>query len=156
MKFNFEKPVEVPVDFLFRDVSDFDAAVVAAQNRGIYVQRTDKLSAPGPGMSWNVEMKIRKRPRQFKAKLIEFDDLEKYIMEISTAIFTTNVEVDCVPLTKRKSKLLTTFELKPLNLRGRLLIQSLKLARGRIVKRTTTGLENYVRGVEERYADATV
>lgn len=153
MKFNFSEVVEVPASYLFQQVGDFTRAEQAAQRRGIRVQRTDSgQAAAGAGTSWDVVVRIRRRPRDLKLDVLAYDPPDGFTLQITSQVFVSEVRIDCVALSRSRSRLLVVNETRPLNLRGRLLIQSLKLARGRIKARGEKALADYAHRVELDYA----
>ncbi len=151
MKFNFDELVKVPADYLFSRVSDFEDSLEQAKRRGINARRTDDLAETAAGMSWIADVKIRRRPREMQLELKEFEAPEGYKMQVSGTTLVTEVQVDCVALARNRSRLMVTVEVKPKNLRGRLLVQSLKLARGRIRRKGETGIQTYARQLESDY-----
>ncbi len=151
MKFKFTHDADVPVEYLFGRAADFERAEMLAQQRGITIRRTDSLPNIAVGSAWAVTAKIRRRPREFKFDLLEFHEPEAFVVDISTAIFTTRVRVDCVGLSQDSSRLAMAVETKPLNLRGRLLVQSLKLARNRIKTRVDQALFKFTKNIEHDF-----
>lgn len=152
MKFNFSEVVEVPAIHLFQQVGDFNRAELAVQRRGVSVRRTDTAEVIGAGATWDAVVKIRRRPRDLKLEVLAYDPPNGFTLQITSQIFVSEVRVDCVALSKTRSRLLMVNETRPLNLRGRLLIQSLKLARGRIKARGEKALADYARRIEQDYA----
>ena len=51
MRFTTKQDIEAPLDFVYRTMTDFEGWERAAMRRGAEVERTDKLTRVGPGMS---------------------------------------------------------------------------------------------------------
>jgi hypothetical protein len=62
-----------------------------------------------------------------------------------------NMVVDLMALSRSRTRLVLDIELKPENLSARLLVQSLKLARGNLTKRFRLRAAEYAIDVEDRY-----
>ena len=64
---------------------------------------------------------------------------------------TADVAVELVALSRKRTRLQMTIDLKPQNLSARLLVQSLKLARANLTRKFKLGMANYAKSLEERY-----
>ena len=58
-------------------------------------------------------------------------------------------------LSRGRTRVAVELEVKPLNLSARLLVQSLKLAKGSLTRKYKLRIGEYAKGMEERYAKMT-
>ena len=65
---------------------------------------------------------------------------------------TAEVAVELVALSRKRTRLQMTIDLKPQNLSARLLVQSLKLARGSIKRKFDKRMAGFARDIEQRHA----
>lgn len=73
MNFSAREDIEAPIEFVFGRVSDFEALERRALRRGAEVERTDKLSEPGPGMGWRMAFTLRGKRRKMKVEMVSYD-----------------------------------------------------------------------------------
>jgi uncharacterized protein YndB with AHSA1/START domain len=71
MKLATKKDIEAPIAKVWAALSDYEAWERSAMRRGVDVERTDKLTKPGPGMSWTSRFAYRARTRKADMKLTE-------------------------------------------------------------------------------------
>ncbi|HAR54496.1 MAG TPA: hypothetical protein DCS45_21865, partial [Roseovarius nubinhibens] len=132
MKFSSKEDVEAPIDFVFAQVSDFASLERSALRRGAEVQRVDDLTSAGAGMAWDAAFEFRGKRRQTRLELVEYDAPNAMNFLSTSQALTADVAVELVALSRKRTRLQMTIDLKPQNLSARLLVQSLKLARGSI------------------------
>jgi carbon monoxide dehydrogenase subunit G len=151
MKFSTKEDVEAPIDFVFGEVSDFQAFERAALRRGAEIQRLDALHAPGVGMSWASQFKFRGRKREANVKVTQFDRPNALACAFETGLFQGTLDVDLVALSRHRTRLSVVVELSPRNLTARLLMQSMKLARSSADKKFRFRVAHFARELEERH-----
>jgi hypothetical protein len=54
-------------------------------------------------------------------------------------------------LSRSRTRVLVELEVKPLNLSARLLVQSMKLAKGSLTRKYKLRIAEYAKGMEDRY-----
>lgn len=119
--------------------------------RGADVQRTDDLTANGPGMTWSASYKFRGKQRKTQLELLHYDPPNGMSFVTRSNAFTGDADVDLVALSRTRTRLTLSFELKPQSLSARLLVQSLKLARGSLSRKMDARVRAFARDLEERY-----
>lgn len=152
MKFSSKEDVEAPIDFVFAQVSDFASLERSALRRGAEVQRVDDLTSAGAGMAWDAAFEFRGKRRQTRLDLVEYDAPNAMNFLSTSQALTAGVAVDLVALSRKRTRLQVTIDLKPKNLSARLLVQSLKLARGSITRKFDKRMAGFARDIEERHA----
>ena len=151
MEFSSHEDIEAPIDFVFAQVSDFPSLERSALRRGADVQRTDDLTANGPGMTWSASYKFRGKQRKTQLELLHYDPPNGMSFVTRSNAFTGDADVDLVALSRTRTRLTLSFELKPQSLSARLLVQSLKLARGSLSRKMDARVRAFARDLEERY-----
>jgi len=150
MKFVAKDDIEAPIDFVFAQVSDFDAFERAATRRGARVRREDDLAAPGPGMCWSGDFELRGRRREVKITLADYDPPNGMRLEAESAGLHSECRVELIALSPQRTRLKLHLELKPQTLSARLLVQSLKLAKGNMTKRMNLKVADWGAGVAQK------
>ncbi|MEP5152938.1 SRPBCC family protein [Planktotalea sp.] len=156
MKFSTKEDIEAPIDDAFKLFSDFDQFERSALRRGAEVNRTDTLRKKGAGMAWHAVFHLRGKERKIDAKMSEYNEPDNYCLEMLSEDITAFATVDLMPLSKNRTRASIALELKPKSLSGRLMIQTLRLGKGRLQRRFKNKTADFVRILERDYkADRT-
>jgi hypothetical protein len=155
MKISGREDVEAPIDFVFGQISDFASLERSAMRRGAEITRMDALTSPGPGMIWDTRFDFRGKRRQFKLELISHEPPNGMRFSASSPAILGDVTVDLVALSRGRTRINLEFDIQPRTLSSRLLVQSLKLAKGNVTKRFEMRMASFARDLEDRYARQT-
>ncbi|MCW1956698.1 SRPBCC family protein [uncultured Lentibacter sp.] len=155
MQFSAKQDIEVPIESVFAAVTDFDGFTTQALRRGAEVVRVDTLTGPCAGMTWQVGFEFRGKRRDMEIELLEVVRPSDLKMRSTTSGLDGHMTLELVALSKQRTRLGIELELAPKTLSARLLIQSLKLARGSLSKRLRKRLEGFARATEERFRQNT-
>jgi len=150
MKFVAKDDIEAPIDFVFAEVSDFEGLQRAAIRRGAKVTRTDARDTPGPGMSWDAAFDLRGRRREAKITLVDYDPPNGLRGKAESDGLQSECWVELIALSPQRTRMKLHVELKPQTLSARLLVQSLKLAKGSLTKRLNLRVADYAAGIAQR------
>lgn len=151
MKFSAREDIEAPIEFVFGQLTDFHAFERSALRRGAEVQRVDNKTSPGVGMAWDVAFKLRGKMRELKMELTSFDIPNGMVLSSRSPAMGGDMVVDLVALSRGRTRMSVDIDLRPKNLSSRLLVQSLKLARGNLTSRYETRVTGFARDLEDRY-----
>lgn len=152
MKLSTREDIEAPIDHVFAQVSDFEALERSALRRGAEVQRIDALARPGPGMAWDSRFDLRGKRREMRLELTEYDPPNALRFAARSTGAEGEMLVDLVALSRGRTRMAFEIEIRPLTLAARLMVQSLKLAKGNVAKRFEMRVATYARDIEDRYA----
>lgn len=119
--------------------------------RGADVNRTDKLRAPGVGMTWQARFAWRGRERQLRVRLQELTPQTVLGLEFEGPSVEGTLRVELVELAAKRTRMLMQVELKPRTLAARLFVQSMRLAKGRVQRRYDARLATIAREIEARF-----
>ncbi len=106
---------------------------------------------PRKGTGWSGEIKLRGRARPVSSQITNFIHEEVIVIESQIAGIQTIYELRFQGINPPMSRVSATLELKTTTLSVRLVIQSLKLARGRVLQRMTGYLVRRANEVEAEY-----
>lgn len=151
MKFTTKEDIEAPIEAVFRVVSNFDALERSALRRGARVQRVDSRNYPGTTMAWDVEFQFRGKMRKMLAELTEFDSPNRLLVQSVSGGIEGNFLIDLVALSRNRTRLAMSIEIKPKTLSARLLVQSLRLAKKNLTKRYKIRVAYFATDIEDRY-----
>lgn len=151
MKFSNRQDIEAPIAFVFEQLTDFPAIERAAMRRGAEVQRIDSLTGKGPGMTWDARFEFRGKPRELQLELTEYDPPNGLSMSSQSTNLDGHIVAELVALSRTSTRLTMAFDLHPRNLSGKLLVQSLKLARKNLSSRVQGRLAGFATEIGERF-----
>ena len=150
MKLSTREDIEAPIDFVFGRVTDFAAFERRALRQGAHVSRnTDGV--PQVGTVWDVGFKFRGRDRAVEATLKRLDHPTVMQIESISDGMTATTDVELVALSPARTRVIVGFEMRARTLTARLLLQSLKLAKGKLTKRFKARVLDYAEDVEDAY-----
>lgn len=150
MKFVTKEDIEAPIDQVFQMVTDFEALERQAMRRGADIRRTD-TGPKGEGMSWRAGFQFRGKAREVDIKITRFEAPHLIEADSVSGGLEANCVVELVALSRRRTRMSLAMELVPTTLSARLLVQSLKLAKGRMTKRFHLRVAEYAKDLEERF-----
>lgn len=150
MQLSAKEDIEAPLDRAFAEISDFEAIERQAMRRSVQVQRKDALAAPAAGMAWHVVFGFRGKPRAADITLLEYTPPERMVFLSVTDGLDVRTVIELVALSRTRTRISLTSDLVPKTLSARLLVQSLKLAKGGIDKRFRKRMAGYAKDLEDR------
>lgn len=120
--------------------------------RGADVHRTDKLRTPGAGMTWQARFAWRGRERQLQIRLLKLEPTQQINVGFDGPSVEGVLNIELVELSAKRTRMMMQVEIKPRTLPARLFIQSMKLARGRTMKKFDARLLSIAKDIELRFA----
>lgn len=146
-----KRDVDVPVEFAFAELTDFEAWERAAMRRGADVQRNSDRAVPGPGTSWDLRFPYRGTERRVQLKLVALTSPSNLDMAMDSTPASGTLKLFLVDLSPNRTRLELRFEVKAKTLAARLLLQSLRLARSRVERSFDQRVDRLVEEFEDRY-----
>lgn len=151
MKFKTREDIEATLEQVFEAVSDFDGMERAALRRGAQVVRTDDLAVPGQGMAWHTTFQYRNRSRTADMLLKTYDAPHQIELFSKVSGIEATVDVELMSLSRNRTRMTMSLDMRPRTIPARLLLQSMKLARASLLKRYRQRVANYAQSIEHRY-----
>ena len=152
MKFAATEEISAPIEQVFADLSNFRRFEREAIKNGIELRRKDNLTQPGPGMGWEARFIARGKPRELNAEVTEFTDPDKLAFSGKIGGMTGFLVLELQSISENLTELNAVLDLKPKSFSARVLIQSMKIARGSIAKRFRKAVRKFSRRLERRLA----
>lgn len=150
MKFSTREDIEAPIDYVFVQVSDFQAYERRAIRQGADVVRR----GDGPvtqGALWDIGFQFRGRDRKVAAELTQFETPHGLTINSASDGLNAVTEVELVALSQTRTRVLVRFEMRAKTFTARLLLQSMKLAKAKMTKRFSARVLDYAEDIEDRY-----
>ncbi|UWQ42079.1 SRPBCC family protein [Leisingera aquaemixtae] len=150
MKIKSKEDIEAPIAEVFGAISDFELMERSALRRGVELQRTGDLSQPENGLAWDLNFSFRGKPREIRLTLASYTPDTGLALTGSGSGIDGRMEIELLALSPQRTRMAVQLELSPTNLTGRLLVQSLKLARSKLTSRFKLRLAEFAKFTEER------
>lgn len=150
MKFSTKEDIEAPIAFVYAQVADFDAFTRRALRHGAEVKQIHAGEA-SVGAEWHVSFQFRGRQRALQSRITQMDAPNGYQVDTVSGGMTGLTEVTLVALSPRRTRLGFTIDLRARTLTARLLLQSMKLAKGKLTKRFKVRVLEFAEEIEDRH-----
>lgn len=154
MKLTSRQDIEAPIDFLYGQLTDFEQFERMALRRGVEVERTDRLPAPGPGMTWKLRFGFRGKPRKLMVKLTGMTPTTGLDYGLDSTAISGTARFELLALSPKRTRMTTVVEIKPNTLTARLMLQSLRLAKGRVQRKFDASAAKLALTLDERWRAA--
>ena len=151
MKLTTRQDIEAPLAFVHEVLTDFDGWERAAMRRGADVTRTDTLSRPGIGMSWQSSFKFRGKERNIHLALKDWDAPGRLGFDGGSTAIGGNAVLDLIEMSANHTRLHVGLEVTPKTMGARLFLQSIRLARGRMDRHFDQRVAQMAAEIENRY-----
>ena len=143
MKFSSHEDIEAPAQVVFAALCDHEHFQRTVQQRGVEMRRVDDRPEVGPGMAWEIDFKFRGRARKLRCSVTEVQAPERLCLSNESDGLTGDVAISVVTLATNRSRLLVSVEMKPKNLSARLLLQSMRFAKGSLDRKFKSRLHDW-------------
>lgn len=151
MKLSTREDIEAPIEAVFRAVSNFDKHERQILRRGADVTRIEDRTPPDAGMKWEVTGQFRGKRRTVTAELMQFDKPNSLACKGHMGGIDGVVLVELLALSPKRTRMTMTIDLSANTVSAKLLLQSLKLAKGSVETRFKTRISGFAEGIGERY-----
>ena len=147
MKFSAREDIDASIDGVFQAVTDFDAFERRMLRRGVDIMRDEDVPIDRVGARWKANVGWRGRKYDIDAELISLTPGEGFAIESKANGVDSLAVVDLVALSKSRTRMFVSVDLKPTTLSSRLLVQSLRLAKGTLNKRFKARVSEFAAGL---------
>jgi uncharacterized protein YndB with AHSA1/START domain len=140
MKFSSREDIEAPIETVYETVTDFDRFERQLLRRGVDITRDDSTSATEVGARWQAKFAWRGRTHDVDAEMVTIDPNTGFSIESRAGGIICMGVIDLVALSRTRTRLFASIDLRPTTLSSRLFIQSMKLAKGSLNRKFKTGV----------------
>lgn len=151
MKFKVSEDVDAPQAMVWARFTNFSGFEEDARGRGATVIRVGNWTEAAEGAEWRGEVTIRGKVRAIAAKISRLTPEDICLIESRIGGMDCQYEMSFVPLTPQVTRVALVLELSADTLTARLLLQTLKLARGRVLQRLQGMIARQGNAVEAAY-----
>jgi len=155
MKVSSRHDVEVPIEFAFERITDFGELETQAMRRGIDVHRKNPKLSDNVGAVWDLKVPFRGKPRDITSTILECDAPNMLVVQSVSGGLEIRAEIELIDLSKTRTRMFLSFDVTPNSLSARVLLQSVKFAKGAMQKRLKKRLAQMGDYLEFEYAQST-
>jgi hypothetical protein len=135
VKFRVADDVEAPIDWVWEGFTDFAAIEADIRARDAELSRVGDWKEAALGVAWRGSVPVRGKVRTIEARISGFVPEEHLLVESRVGGMDCTYEVVFAPLSAEVTRVSVTLELKASTLSARLLLQTLKIARRKVIQR---------------------
>ena len=143
MKFSTQTDVQASPEAAFAAFSDFQGFAARARHRGVEIERTDHGHNVGRGLCWHGRFDWNGRAREMRGEIVRFDAPSGYHADLTIGGLEGRLDVEVTAVTEAKSRVRIGLELRPTTMSARILLKSLRLAKGRLDERFANAVRTY-------------
>ncbi|MGR3760582.1 SRPBCC family protein [Roseobacteraceae bacterium NS-SX3] len=154
MQFASKEDIEAPIAGVFGALSDFETFERAAIRRGIEVQRLGDPAAPEQGLAWDTSFNFHGKERALRLTVADYEPVTRLCVGGAGSGLDGQLEIELLALAPRRTRMAVRLSVKPKTLSARLLVQSLKLARGKLDQKFKQRVAGFAKTTEERLTQA--
>ena len=145
MNLTTREDIDAPKDVVYAAITDFDRFERRLMRRGIDVLRDEAHPPPEAGARWRAVLDWKGRGYDVDAELVSIEPEDGYAMEAHSSGLICLAVVDLVPLSRTRTRLMVSVELRATSLTSRLLLASLRLANGSLQSRFRQRVAEFAR-----------
>lgn len=131
MKLTSREDIEAPIALVHSALTDFDHFETAAQRRGAEVIRDSEDGK----LRWFTSFMFRQKRRNVTIALSRHEAPALLVFSFDSPNLSGEVTVELMTLGPKRTRKTTALDVRPKTLAARILMQPLKLARGRVLRR---------------------
>ena len=151
MKFKVSEDVDAPQELVWARFTDFSGFEEDARGRGAILNRVGNWTQTVQGVEWRGEVTVRGKSRPITAKVTQLVPQELCIVDSRIGGMNCHQEIIFVPLSTTVTRVALMLDLSADTLTARLLLQTMKLARGRVLQKLQGVLARQGNTVEAAY-----
>lgn len=147
MKLSTREDIDAPLSTVYAAVTDFDGFERQLLRRGVDVTRDETQSVDVPGAQWQARFDWRGREQCLEAELVSIERDQGYAIESKASGVICMSVVDLVALSKSRTRLFVSVDLRPTGLKSRLFVHSLKLGKTAMTRRFKARVADFAAGI---------
>jgi uncharacterized protein YndB with AHSA1/START domain len=138
MKFSAHADVAAPVEETFAAFADFPRYVRMGEARGAKVE-----PVPAAHFAWRARFDWNGATRDLKGEVTRIEPPHGFAAVMVAQHVEGTLEIEVTALEPARSRVRVTMEWRPITMSGRILLQSLKLVKGRLDERVAARLAEF-------------
>jgi hypothetical protein len=135
MKFKVSEDVDAPRSMVWARFTDFSGFEEDVRGRGATLTRVGNWSETAEGVEWRGEVTVRGKARAVSSRVTRLVPEDICVVESRIGGMDCYYEMSFIPLSAEVTRVALVLDLSANTLTARLLLQTMKLARGKVLQR---------------------
>ena len=135
MKFKVSEDVDAPADITWARFTDFSGIEADARGRGAELARVGNWAVAAPGSTWRGQVSVRGRKRPLTSQISAMEAPGRCEIQTTVGGMEATYEMTFLELRPDMTRVQVVLDMSAGTLSARLALQTLKLARGRVMQR---------------------
>lgn len=152
MKFVAKHDIDAPLSVVWGHLSDFSYFESLARARNVQIESRHRGSRAGVGTVWNLNFVLRGKPRTASVEIVEILPEEAIDCDLLSPNIGGGLRFELIRLSPNRTRLRMLADIRPKTLTARLLIQSLRFAKGRTQRKLDAVLIKFAEHVTKQTA----
>ncbi|SNT76476.1 SRPBCC family protein [Paracoccus seriniphilus] len=148
MKFSARFDIDSQADALFDSIADFSRFERMMMGRGATVTRIDPAQQQGIGMGWLIGFLWRGRSRDLRLEVTRFDRPERLSLAGHSDSLDIRIDATVIALSKSRSRLIFECEIRPRNMKARLMLQTAKLGKSQLDRKFERRVAEFLQEIQ--------
>lgn len=150
MKLSATTEMKMPPKRAYRELTDFGAFETLLAERGAELVRSSEPDPPGPGTRWEGTVPFNGVARDVTVEVTEAVPDARLCFALTGPGLEGTAEIALTEASKRATRVAVEVNVTPRTMRGRILIQPLKLAHATLEARFADRVDRLARAIEKR------
>jgi hypothetical protein len=151
MKFKVSEDVDAPQSMVWARFTDFSGFEEDVRGRGATLTRVGNWTETAEGVEWRGVATLRGKARPISSKVTRLVPEDLCVVESRIGGMECYYEMSFIPLSAEVTRVALVLDLSADTLSARLLLQTLKLARGRVLQKLQGMIARQGNAVEATY-----
>jgi hypothetical protein len=148
LKFKVSQDFDAPTAQVWARLTDFTGIEAEAAKREASLVRVGEWQTPKVGVSWRGAVPVRGKSKPIEARIVSFEHEDMFRIDSRVGGMEADYDMTLVALTPVVTRVEIALDLSAKTLSARLLLQTLKLARKRVLGRLDGMLERQGQAAE--------
>lgn len=144
MKFSVRNDTDLSGERLFSAISDFSQIERMLVRRGAKIQRLSPQLVAEKGMAWDLTFDFKGKARELRLEVDQIDRPEKIVILGTGESLLATITMTVIALAANKSRIIFETEVKPRNMRARLMLQTAKLGKANLDRKFAQKIEAFL------------
>jgi hypothetical protein len=151
MELSYCNTINVPLHFAFARASDFERFEVEGFGALAPFEPRNNIRAPALGARWRTAAEFQGRPRRFSLELLEIVEPNMLVLGNKSEKYDVEARFAFTKAGAKSTKFDFTLNAKAQSITGKLILQTIQLARARIVKSMQTEFDKMAESMETAF-----
>ncbi len=150
MKLSTREDIEAPIATVWAAITNATEFERMAKRKGIDLARAAEPTELGLGSCWTASFEFHSLQRNLETRVTRFEGPSHLHLLSRTGGIDGTVSAELIALSPKTTRLMLAVDLKPTSLSGRVMIQTLRLAKTSLTKRFKGRVHRFAKDIAKR------